>query len=62
MNAQPQPVPATDNSIRINGFAQVVDLLKTADPQFRASLLQRIAARDYHLAFNLQRDLKRDLL
>jgi hypothetical protein len=47
-----------DQGIRINGFAQVVAMLEVADPQFRESLLRRLAKRDPRLAKNLRSDLE----
>ena len=44
--------------IPIDGFQQVIEMLRIADPAFRESLLRRLAARDQHLANNLRRDLK----
>jgi hypothetical protein len=44
--------------IPINGFQQIVDMLKVADPQFRESLLRRLAARDPALVNSLRRDLE----
>lgn len=44
--------------IPIDGFKQIVEMLQAADPQFRESLLKRLAARDHSLAQSLRRDLK----
>jgi hypothetical protein len=44
--------------IPMNGFQQVLDMLRIADPQFRESLLQRLAKRDRELAKSLRRDLE----
>lgn len=44
--------------IPMNGFQQVLDMLRIADPQFRESLLQRLAKRDLELARSLRRDLE----
>lgn len=46
-----QPIP-------INGFQQVLDMLRIADPAFRESLLKRIAQKDQGLANSLRRDLR----
>ena len=43
--------------VSINGFQQVLDMLKIADPAFRESLLRRLAAKDRELANSLRRDL-----
>ena len=49
---------ADENLIPIDGFKQIVEMLQTADPQFRESLLKRLAAKDQRLAQSLRRDLK----
>lgn len=43
--------------VAIDGFAQVLEMLRIADPAFRESLLKRLAARDRQLAAELRRDL-----
>jgi hypothetical protein len=43
--------------VSINGFKQVLEMLKAADPAFRESLLKRLAAKDRDLANSLRRDL-----
>jgi hypothetical protein len=45
-----QPIP-------IDGFQQVLEMLRIADPTFRESLLRRLAQRDQQLARNLRKDL-----
>jgi len=52
------PRPGEQQGIPINGFQQIVDMLKVADPQFRESLLRRLAIRDLGLANSLRRDLE----
>ena len=55
-----EPSNKTENpeqGIPVNGFQQVVDMLRIADPAFRESLLKRLAARDKELAQSLRRDL-----
>lgn len=47
-----------DDRINIDGFAQVLEMLRIADPQFRESLLKRLAARDVELARSLRQDLR----
>ena len=49
-NSEEQTVP-------INGFQQVLDMLKVADPAFRESLLKRLSIRDRELANTLRRKL-----
>jgi hypothetical protein len=44
--------------VQINGFQQVLDMLRIADPAFRESLLRRLAGRDPRLADSLRRDLR----
>lgn len=59
------PVPGTqtnaknksEGQVAVDGFQQVLDMLKMADPSFRESLLKRLAARDGQLARDLRRDL-----
>lgn len=46
--------------VRINGFAQIVAMLEVADPDFRDSLLKRIAQRDPALARSLASDLTKN--
>ncbi len=57
-NADPaqasSPADGADKQIKVDGFAQVVAMLEVADPEFRESLLRRIAARDWELANNLR--------
>jgi hypothetical protein len=66
--SQNEPMPvATENSgtnaavkderIRVNGFAQVLEMLKIADHDFRISLLRRLAAKDAELARALKQEL-----
>jgi hypothetical protein len=55
---QTDPRPSEQQGIPINGFQQIVDMLKVADPQFRESLLRRLAIRDLSLANSLRRDLE----
>lgn len=43
--------------LSVNGFQQVLEMLKIADPAFRESLLKRLATRDSELARTLRRDL-----
>jgi hypothetical protein len=45
--------------VAVDGFKQILEMLRIADPGFRESLLSRIAARDRSLAQNLRRDLAR---
>jgi hypothetical protein len=48
---------AAEAPIKVDGFAQVLEMLKIADPEFRESLLRRLAQRDRELARNLRADL-----
>jgi len=41
----------------VDGFDQVFQMLKIADPAFRESLLQRLSARDIELARSLRAKL-----
>lgn len=47
-----------EEGMRINGLQQVVDLLKTADPAFRDSLLKRLTQRDPQLAQQLRKIIR----
>jgi hypothetical protein len=59
-NSNPQPMMnAQEGQIKVNGFEQVLAMLKIADPEFRESLLRRLAARDLELANHLRADLRR---
>ena len=43
--------------IPVDGFKQVLEMLRIADPAFRESLLRRLAQRDARLARDLRADL-----
>lgn len=43
----------SENTVKVNGLEQVIDLLRHADPSFRNSLLKRLQARDPALARKL---------
>jgi hypothetical protein len=43
--------------VRVDGFEQVLAMLKIADAEFRESILRRLAARDRQLAESLRADL-----
>lgn len=49
---------SNSRQVPINGFQQVLDMLRIADPEFRESLLQRLALKDRDLANSLRHDLK----
>lgn len=49
--------PSPDGRIAVDGFEQVFEMLKIADPAFRESLLKRLAARDRELARSLRERL-----
>lgn len=55
--ASTDATPAEER-IAINGFNQVLEMLRIADPAFRESLLRRLAAKDRALAQSLRRDLE----
>lgn len=46
-----------EQQIRVDGFEQVLEMLKIADPEFRESLLRRLALRDRELVRNLRAEL-----
>jgi hypothetical protein len=46
-----------EEQIRVNGFAQVLEMLRVADPTFRETILRNLATRDYTMAQRLRRDL-----
>jgi hypothetical protein len=47
----------SDAPIPVDGFQQVLEMLRIADPAFRESLLRRLAQRDSRLARELRADL-----
>ena len=49
--------PAAETPIKVDGFEQVLEMLKIADNSFRESLLKRLAQRDPVLARNLRAEL-----
>jgi hypothetical protein len=49
--------PSGEPQVAVDGFGQILEMLKIADPQFRESLLRRIAARDRQLAADLRSNL-----
>ncbi len=55
--SEPGAVPDAQERIAVDGFQQVLEMLKIADPAFRESLLTRLARRDRELARNLREDL-----
>jgi|GEM_PF-743524 len=48
--SQEKPIP-------VDGFNQVLEMLQVADPEFRESLLRRLAIRDRGMAKRLREDL-----
>lgn len=48
-----------EEQIRVNGYAQVLEMLQIADADFRESLLRRLAQRDPALAKSLRQSLAR---
>ncbi len=53
----PQPQELHAAPVAVDGFEQVLEMLRIADPAFRESLLRRLALRDRELARNLRADL-----
>ena len=58
MPPQADPGLSPEAGIRVDGFDQVLAMLKIADAEFRDSLLRRLAARDKELATSLLRELR----
>ncbi len=52
--------PGKDAPIKVDGFGQVIALLEVADESFRESLINRIAAKDPHLARQIRATLTRN--
>jgi hypothetical protein len=48
---------SADQGIPVDGFLQVIEMLKVADPAFRESILSRLAARDPALAREIKKQL-----
>jgi hypothetical protein len=49
--------PEAEQPIRVDGYEQVLAMLRIADREFRESLLRRLAARDRQLADSLRAKL-----
>ncbi len=52
------PEPEEGSGFRVDGFDQVLQMLRAADADFRESLLRRLAQRDPRLVASLRRDLR----
>ena len=52
-----EEIQKKEEMIRVDGHAQVLDLLRTADPEFREVLLRGIEKRDRELARTLRAEL-----
>lgn len=50
-----------DNRIKVDGFGQVIDLLVSADAEFRESLLRRLTQQDPVMGANLRTALRKKL-
>ena len=46
-----------EDAIPVDGYQQVLEMLRIADPAFRDSLLRRIAQRDRNLAQELRQQI-----
>ena len=46
-----------EQQIRVDGYDQVLQMLRAADPEFRESILRRLAARDRDLVRSLRGEL-----
>jgi hypothetical protein len=51
-----------EEKVRIDGFGQVIALLKHADPEFRQSLLRRLTKQDPKMGAQLQAALRKSEL
>ena len=49
--------PEGEPQLAVDGFQQILDMLRVADPVFRESLLRRLAARDRQLVADLRLNL-----
>jgi len=49
----------SDKGIRLNGFEQIIDMLKVSDSEFRESLLKRLEVKDKKLALSLRKHLRK---
>jgi len=49
--------PTADGGIKVDGYRQVLELLQTADQEFRISLLKRLHAQDPGLGERLFHEL-----
>ena len=47
-----------EEGLKINGLEQVIEMLRYADPTFRASLIKRLHSRDPKLAQQLLRIIR----
>jgi hypothetical protein len=56
-NQDPTAAKPEAAQIPIDGFNQILEMLRVADPAFRESLLKRLASKDRTLAQELRRDL-----
>lgn len=57
--AEPAKPLSTENTIKVDGFGQVLAMLEIADDDFRDSLLRRIAQRDPALAQQLHQEISK---
>jgi hypothetical protein len=59
-SSAPDSANPKDAPIKVDGFGQVIALLEVADASFRESLINRIAAKDPHLARQIRATLSRN--
>ncbi len=57
--AAPKGAQAAEEKIKVDGFGQVVALLRHADPEFRQSLLRRLTKQDPQMGASLQAALRK---
>lgn len=53
----PNAAQGTEGQIKVDGYEQVLAMLKIADDEFRESLLRRLGQRDRQLAASLRAHL-----
>lgn len=52
-----KPQKKQKGAVKVDGYQQILEMLKVADDDFRESLLKRLAAKDANLAASLRQNL-----